>query len=1356
MSVDVGMATGYLDLDINGFLNGLKTAQSEAANATTAMGEKIGKGFITVGEKLESVGKTLSTAITAPIVAGVAAAVKSYASLEQAVGGVETLFKGSASSVIANAETAYKRAGVSSVEYMEQVTSFSARLLQATKGDTEKAAKYADMAMVDMADNANKFGTNIGSIQDAYQGFAKANYTMLDNLKLGYGGTADEMKRLLEDASALTGKEYNLDNIADIYEAIHVIQTELGITGTTALEAEETLSGSFGMMKAAVSDFLAHLGDPGADMAKFTANMLEAFRAVIRNIKRVLFTIWDNIPLAGWQKNMIAAAAAAGPLLIVVGKLSTGIGNTITAFSKISGVMSKMPGITGMVSKAFSVLLSPVGLVIAAIAVLAGAFVYLYNNNKQFGNAIRTTWAKIQKIFKESTDKIKKNFEQLVKAFKPVVDSLKKVWDAFCTVLAPIFIGAFNMIANAMKTIFDSLAIIINIFTSILQGNWAEAWTNVKLLAQTIWDGLIAQWQTFTTMFMGVFDALLALISTTWEVVWNGVVAFVTGIWNGIVALFAGAWEGIKSIFSAPGEFFSGVWEGIKGAFSAVVGWFGTLFANAWQSIKDNFPSLVNWASTIWTGIKGGFSAVAEWFGGIFKSAWQAIKDNFPSLANWAATTWAGIQRGFNAVMEWFGGIFKSAWQAVKDNFPSLANWASTLWAEIKQAFNAAATWFGEIFTKGWNGIVKAFEEWNPLGWAQEIWTNVTSGFPSGEEIFGWFKGLFGKAWEGIQSAFEGFGEWATGIWETIQGWFGGGGSGDGSAPKDSEEGKAFGQSIMSGIEAGIAEKEESLKGKVQQIGKDIISLLDQEFGTGEASKTKGHGRVIIDGIAAGITEFIGNVTTTLSTELGKVLTGGQVAAETGGKDIGIKIAGGIPIGVASKSADLEGLGKAIPTAILRGVGDTGGNEIGAKIAGNIAFGVGSKSEDLQGLGKAIPTVIGMGVESAPEGLTGKAAGLASAFAVALGGQAFVFSDAGVKVSTKVGDGTVKGVGQITNRVPGMVTTIINAWVRLHNRFVDEGKLLSSNTGDGMSLNVVAITNRVPSMVSTIINAWVRLHNRFSGEGKLLSSNIGDGMSLNVVAITNRVPSMVSTIINAWVAQHSRFVSEGKELANKLANGFGGNTSIISSKIPSLMNPAVSAVKGFVSQFKSAGADCAEGIWAGFESKKAWLEGKIRAMMRDLVKIIKSELKIESPSKVFRDEIGQWLPMGIAEGFEDAMPKAIKSIEDTFGEMTLADWFESTEKRILASIGNMLEGIQALASQGRFVIGSDGSLGYVSYGGFKPSGGRSRASSEEQQTGKQSVGRGGDTFNFYSPKALDEIEAARQMKRAKRDLAEGF
>lgn len=370
MSVNVGTATGYLDLDISGFLAGLKSANSEATKEVNNLSTSIGKGFETVGSKLTSAGKTLTAGITMPIAAGVTSAVKEFAGLEQAIGGVETLFKGSANSVIANSETAYMRAGASATSYMEQVTSFSARLLQSTGGDTEKAAKIADMAMVDMSDNANKFGTNIGSIQDAYQGFAKDNYTMLDNLKLGYGGTKTEMERLLIEAGKISGIEYNIDNLSDVYEAVHVIQNELGITGTTALEATETISGAFGMAKASVKDFLAHLGQPGADMEKFKQNMIDSLKVVVDNIKRVLGTIWENIPLEGWQKKLIAAMAVAGPLLLAVGKISTGISGVLTTFGKIPGAITKVKSAFTLLSTALAGITAPVALAVAGVAAL--------------------------------------------------------------------------------------------------------------------------------------------------------------------------------------------------------------------------------------------------------------------------------------------------------------------------------------------------------------------------------------------------------------------------------------------------------------------------------------------------------------------------------------------------------------------------------------------------------------------------------------------------------------------------------------------------------------------------------------------------------------------------------------------------------------------------------------------------------------------------------------------------------------------------------------------------------------------------------------------------------------------------
>ncbi len=225
----------------------------------------------------------------------VTASVKARGELEQQIGGVETLFKNSADKVIKNANNAFKTAGMSANEYMQNVTSFSASLLQSVAGDTNKAADIADMAMVDMADNANKMGTSMEAIQFAYQGFAKQNYTMLDNLKLGYGGTKTEMERLLKDAQKLTGVKYDINNLSDVYNAIHVIQKELGITGTTAKEASETLQGSLASAKASWDNFLSGSGDLGQVVESVNtalANIIrivgEATPSIIENIVKTL------------------------------------------------------------------------------------------------------------------------------------------------------------------------------------------------------------------------------------------------------------------------------------------------------------------------------------------------------------------------------------------------------------------------------------------------------------------------------------------------------------------------------------------------------------------------------------------------------------------------------------------------------------------------------------------------------------------------------------------------------------------------------------------------------------------------------------------------------------------------------------------------------------------------------------------------------------------------------------------------------------------------------------------------------------------------------------------------------------
>ena len=243
---------------------------------------------------LGKIGSAVNTAVKASAAAvgaasaGVAAlgtaCINAYADYEQLAGGVETLFKDSAETIHSFADNAYKTAGLSANEYMETVTSFSASLLQSLDGDTEKAAAAADLAITDMADNANKMGTAMESIQDAYQGFAKQNYTMLDNLKLGYGGTKEEMQRLLADAEKLSGVKYDLSSYADIVEAIHVIQTEMGITGTTAKEASTTIQGSVAGMKAAWANLMVGMADDTQNFDMLLSNFIESIGTVADNL----------------------------------------------------------------------------------------------------------------------------------------------------------------------------------------------------------------------------------------------------------------------------------------------------------------------------------------------------------------------------------------------------------------------------------------------------------------------------------------------------------------------------------------------------------------------------------------------------------------------------------------------------------------------------------------------------------------------------------------------------------------------------------------------------------------------------------------------------------------------------------------------------------------------------------------------------------------------------------------------------------------------------------------------------------------------------------------------------------------
>ncbi|MCI6896023.1 MAG: hypothetical protein MR833_04405 [Gemmiger formicilis] len=261
------------------------SVDDQASSQVETIGSKLKGGLVTAAK----VGAAAVAAAGTAIVAIGKQAIEQYAEYEQLVGGVETLFKLSADTVMGYAENAYKTAGLSANEYMNTVTSFSASLLQSLDGDTNAAAEKANLAITDMADNANKMGTSMEMIQNAYQGFAKQNYTMLDNLKLGYGGTKEEMQRLLDKANELNAQhgiitDYQIDSYADIVDAIHTVQTEMGITGTTQLEASTTIQGSLASMKGAWQNLLTGVADDNANFKTLTEQFVDSLVTVGENI----------------------------------------------------------------------------------------------------------------------------------------------------------------------------------------------------------------------------------------------------------------------------------------------------------------------------------------------------------------------------------------------------------------------------------------------------------------------------------------------------------------------------------------------------------------------------------------------------------------------------------------------------------------------------------------------------------------------------------------------------------------------------------------------------------------------------------------------------------------------------------------------------------------------------------------------------------------------------------------------------------------------------------------------------------------------------------------------------------------
>ena len=487
--------------------------------------DKSDSKFEKLGGTLKGIGAAVGAVVVAAGAAAVAIgkeAVSAFADYEQLVGGVDTLFKDSSAKVQEYAANAYKTAGISANEYMETVTGFSASLIQSLGGDTEKAAKYADMAITDMSDNANKMGTDMQSIQNAYQGFAKGQFNMLDNLKLGYGGTKAEMERLLADAEKISGIKYDISSYADVVEAIHVMQESMGIAGTTALEAERTISGSINAMGAAWQNLLVGFGDPDADMGALTKSLVDAFQNVVKNITPVIENLVQSLPVA--LEALLPAISGMLPMLLEVA--------TELLTQVIDAIVASLPA---LIPVAVGALLTIADALIGNLPLLIEAAIQIIVSLAE-GLA-----ESLPELIPAAIDAIITIVETLIDNVYMLVDAAIEIIialaDGLITALPRLIEKAPEIVISLLGALIENapkiLAAGIELIGKLIEGIWSVIVSVVKAGADVvskIGEGIKGAFNSVVQWGKDIIDKLLEGLRTAWQ----SVVTWFNGVWNSL------------------------------------------------------------------------------------------------------------------------------------------------------------------------------------------------------------------------------------------------------------------------------------------------------------------------------------------------------------------------------------------------------------------------------------------------------------------------------------------------------------------------------------------------------------------------------------------------------------------------------------------------------------------------------------------------------------------------------------------------------------------------------------------------------------------------------------------------------
>ncbi|HEV3642601.1 TPA: PblA [Streptococcus pneumoniae] len=659
------------------------------------MGGEVASAGVSAGESLGSkmMGAVSGVIAAAGIGKAIGASINEGAALQQSLGGVETLFKDSADKVKGFANEAYKTTGLSANAYMENVTGFSASLLQSLGGDTDKAAETANMAMIDMSDNANKMGTSMESIQLAYQGFAKQNYTMLDNLKLGYGGTKQEMQRLLADAEKLTGVKYDINNLSDVYSAIHTIQENLDITGTTAREAATTFTGSFESMKSAAQNVLGKLS-LGEDIQPALQALMETTSTFLfGNLIPMIGNILKQIPILilGGIKGVFSGIFGEG-LGSIMGSIVTALGSAFLAFkafSTVSGLLSGIPAVLTTIKTAVTGLFTvmsanPIGIAIAAIAGLTAGLVYFFTQTETGRQIWSSFVAWIKQAWQGITDFFVNLWSGISEGASTLWDGVVTAWNAVVTFFSDLWVRIQEAASVAWTAITTAVMAIVQPFID----GFMNIWNNISDGLTQIWEGIkmIFQgvWEFIKSIFLGAILIIINLVTGNFNqlgadlsLIWKGIKNSISMIWEGIKTYFSGVVDVIVgygiAIFENFSTALSTIWKGLSAAGKAIFDSFAQILSNIWNTIKSV-------ASSAWEGLKSTVLGLIDGLVQGAKNAWESMKQGVRDLVSNVTSIFDGIRNidlwsAGKAILDGFLGGLKSAWGAVTDFVGGIASW---------------------------------------------------------------------------------------------------------------------------------------------------------------------------------------------------------------------------------------------------------------------------------------------------------------------------------------------------------------------------------------------------------------------------------------------------------------------------------------------------------------------------------------------------------------------------------------------------------------------------------------------------------------------------------------------------------